>query len=141
MQLRRTRPSRPMISLVSMIDVLMIMLVFFMVTSTFLNLDMIPMAESSDKPQNTVSTTNDIPTASTILVRLGADGTAFVRGQPVNPAVLTDIVAARLTSNPGTSVMVLPSAYASTQALVSLMDVLTKAGVDKLQVIQLAAQQ
>ena len=31
-----------------MIDVLLIMLVFFMVTSTYLNLDMIPMAQSSD---------------------------------------------------------------------------------------------
>ena len=39
-----TRPSRPraLISLVPMIDVMLILLVFFMVTSTYLNLDMIP---------------------------------------------------------------------------------------------------
>ncbi|MFW5678395.1 MAG: ExbD/TolR family protein, partial [Rhodosalinus sp.] len=42
--MRLTRRARPLAgpSLVSMIDVLMIMLIFFMVTSTFLNLRMMP---------------------------------------------------------------------------------------------------
>jgi biopolymer transport protein ExbD len=50
MQLRRRIPSPRLISLVSMVDVLLIMLVFFMVTSTYLNLDMIPMTQSAGGP-------------------------------------------------------------------------------------------
>ncbi len=138
MRLKKTRPPRSMISLVSMIDVLMIMLVFFMVTSTYLNLDMIPMVKSGDNPQSPVSTTNSEPAASTVLVRLGSEGGAYYRGQPMGLAVLEGLIKGKLESNPATSVMVLPSANARTQDLVSLMDSLTRAGVSRLKIIQMA---
>ena len=48
MQLSRSKPPQRLISLVPMIDVLLIMLVFFMVTSTYLDLDMIPVARAAD---------------------------------------------------------------------------------------------
>ena len=41
MQLSRPRPAKTLISLVPMIDVMLILLVFFMVTSTYLNLDIL----------------------------------------------------------------------------------------------------
>ena len=74
--LRRPRPARALISLVAMIDVLLILLVFFMVTSTYLDLDMIP-AVSQDGEAS--SGTTETATAQPLLVRIGADGAAQTR--------------------------------------------------------------
>ena len=49
--LKRRSRNGPLISLVPMIDVMLILLVFFMVTSTYLNLDMIPAVRQQDPPQ------------------------------------------------------------------------------------------
>ena len=52
-----------------MIDVMLILLVFFMVTSTYLNLDMIPAA---DRSEDTAEATSADTGAGTLLIRLGA---------------------------------------------------------------------
>ncbi len=132
MQLARPAPPPRLISLVSMIDVLLIMLVFFMVTSTYLNLDMIPVAETSD--ESTAAHSADTAGAP-LLIRLAADGQAFVRGQPLSLAQVADLVAAR----PETPVTILPALRADTQALVSLMDTATGAGAGRLRILQVAA--
>lgn len=133
MQLRRTNPPQRLISLVSMIDVLLIMLVFFMVTSTYLNLDMIPMAQSSD---DTASAT---PTQTqTVMIRLGGDGRTYLQGRPTQPAQLAATLQAR---DPDLNVLILPSARASTQSLVTLMDTLTTAGLTRLRIVQLEASE
>ena len=46
--LKRPPKRHSVISVVSMIDVMMILLFFFMVTSTYLNLDMVPALQKSD---------------------------------------------------------------------------------------------
>ncbi len=128
------RPQRParLISLVSMIDVLLIMLVFFMVTSTYLNLDMIPVAENTDE---TPVATPQGAAGAVLLVRLGSDGQSYLRGQPVDVAAL----AARIQANPDLAITILPSLRASTQSLVTLMDGLTGAGAGRLRILQVDA--
>lgn len=140
MQLTRVRTPRQLISLVPMIDVMLILLVFFMVTSTYLNLDMIPVVDrAEDAP---VSDTAQAPgTASTLLVRIGADGAAYVRGQRLAPPDLSAQVQARMADNPLLSVVLLPSSRASTQALVTTMDTLTSAGATRLRLMRLEAAQ
>ncbi|UTH47147.1 biopolymer transporter ExbD [Loktanella salsilacus] len=130
MQLRRRIPSPRLISLVSMVDVLLIMLVFFMVTSTYLNLDMIPMTQSAGG-------TEGAPNAATpVMIRLGPDGLPYLRGQPL----AYDVLSAQLAALPAdTPVLILPSLNADTQSLVTLMDVATSAGVRTLRVVQVAA--
>ena len=130
MQLSRPSPPRRLISLVSMIDVLLIMLVFFMVTSTFLDLDMIPVAKSAETPGAATDTTDQTP----LMIRLGADGQAFLRGRPLDPGQLAASIGTRR------SVLILPSPQADTQSLVSLMDGLTRAGIVRLRIVQLAGQ-
>ncbi|MGB3246768.1 MAG: biopolymer transporter ExbD [Sulfitobacter sp.] len=132
MQLARPASPQRLISLVSMIDVLLIMLVFFMVTSTYLNLDMIPMAQQTS--DGAVSTTNPEHTTP-LLIRLGGDGQPYLRGQPVSFAAL----AQRVQSAPQTPITILPALRASTQSLVSLMDTLTGAGAGQLRILQVAA--
>ena len=131
MRLARPAAAPRLISLVSMIDVLLILLVFFMVTSTYLDLDMIPMAEAADEG----AAPAEGPAATPLLVRLGADGRAYVRGRAVDSAGLAAAVAAA----PGAPVTILPAPRADTQALVRVMDTATAAGAGTIRLLQVAA--
>lgn len=136
--LRRPRPARALISLVAMIDVLLILLVFFMVTSTYLDLDMIPALSQEDGEASAVTTPQE-RTVPPLLIRIGADGMPVIRGQPVELDALEQLLRRRLQSAPTLSVMLLPTGVARTQALVSVMDVATQAGVRNLRVVRLEA--
>jgi biopolymer transport protein ExbD len=131
MKVRRQTPQPRLISLVSMIDVLLIMLVFFMVTSTYLNLDMIPMTRTAADGAVTDARQNTVP----VMIRLGADGVPYLQGRPFAYDVLADHLA---TLPAQSTVMILPSLRASTQSLVTLMDVATTAGIQSLRVVQVA---
>lgn len=138
MQLTRNSEPKRIISLVPMIDVLLIMLVFFMVTSTYLNLGMIPVVKSSDA---TVSPENfDAPAAgSPLLVRLNFDGQTSLGGQNTTSSNLVSVVKTRISQSPETTVLIWPSPRATTQSLVTLLDTLTISGVTQLRILQLAA--
>lgn len=138
MKLTRHHTERPLISLVPMIDVMLILLVFFMVTSTYLNLDMIPFVERSEDIPSAADTATG--PGSTLLVRIAADGRPHVRGQALEGAALQSFVAARLEDNPFLSVVLLPSTRARTQDLVTAMDLLTSAGVARIRLMQLEAR-
>ncbi len=138
MKLARPAADRQLISLVPMIDVMLILLVFFMVTSTYLNLDMIPFVDrSEDMPTSTVQAGE----GTTLLVRISADGGTFVRGQALDGPELQAAVAERLAANPLLSIVLLPSTAARTQDLVTVMDLLTTAGATRLRLMQLEARE
>ncbi|MGD9862057.1 MAG: ExbD/TolR family protein [Pseudodonghicola sp.] len=132
------RPSRPgaLISLVPMIDVMLILLVFFMVTSTYLNLDMIPAArrtEAAVPPQPGPGEGG----GATVLIRLGADGVPVLQGRPLPAPDLIAALERLVARDPLAQVIVLPSGAARTQALVSVLDAAAQAGAVRLRVIRL----
>ncbi|MDP5217226.1 biopolymer transporter ExbD [Ruegeria sp. 2205SS24-7] len=139
LSLRRPKPPRALISLVPMIDVMLILLVFFMVTSTYLNLDMIPALAQRDAPAP-VQAASDTP-AGVLLIRLGADGQPVLRGQAFEAEALAELLSARLSDAPGLQVIILPTGSARMQALVSLMDLVTQSGVREMRVVRLEAAQ
>ena len=114
-----------------MIDVLMILLVFFMVTSTYLDLDMLPSASPGDAPPAPVSQAASGPT---VMLRISADGRMAIGGATLAPEALAETFAGLA---PGTRVLVLPSGAAPTQALVSVLDLAAETGVTGLRVLQL----
>ncbi len=141
MRLAPRESARSPISLVAMIDVLMIMLIFFMVTSTYLNLRMIPMARGTESPAlapPSPEATQGGGAQTPLLLRLAADGTVHYRGRPAAPDSLTAELAGR-ASSPEAQVVVLPSANAPTQALVSLLDAVTRAGIRRVRIVRLEA--
>lgn len=138
MRIRRSNSRTAHISLVSMIDVLMILLIFFMVTSTYLELGMIPMAEQRDDP--VPQTVVPASSGGSLLIRLGPDGIARVRGQPQTPQALTRLFTAHLATDPAAPVMVLPSGNASAQSLVTVLDLATLSGVQNLRILRLEAR-
>lgn len=134
-----TRPSRPraLISLVPMIDVMLILLVFFMVTSTYANLDMIPAVQQAD---GTAADPDGRPGGGSLMIRLGADGVPVLRGRPTTTPELTGMLRGVLAEKPLTQVIVLPSGAATTQALISVMDAAAQAGAVRLRVVRLEAR-
>jgi biopolymer transport protein ExbD len=133
------RPARPraLISLVPMIDVMLILLVFFMVTSTYLNLDMIPAVKPSEATANSTTQTP----AGTLMIRLGADGVPVLRGTALDGETLQSTLSAAIAAEPLTQVVILPSGAAQTQALITVMDTAALAGVTRLRVLRLEAAQ
>ena len=135
--LKRPAARRSLISVVSMIDVMMILLFFFMVTSTYLNLDMVPALQKSDAGAGPASAPGQ---DATLMIRLAADGRAMVGGQVMAGADLTALLAARIAADPLTPVVLFPSGGAHLQDLIAVMDIVTRAGAVRVKVIRLEAE-
>lgn len=132
----RRRSLGPAITLVPMVDVMVILLIFFMVTSSYLDLDMVPAVESAE----------DAPAAAApgapgavLMVRITADGGTVVAGQRLDPEEFAALLHDRLAADPLAQVVLLPSAAADLQALISVMDLAAKAGAERLRVVRLEA--
>ena len=134
MRLALPRPARTLISLVPLVDVLLIMLVFFMVTSTYLDLDMIPAADRADEAAEAAPAAPG--SASVLLIRLAPDGRPWLRGRALDPATLRAELRAHRARGPEAAVSVLASPRATVQALVALMDATTEAGLTRLRVLR-----
>ena len=137
--LNRPAPRRNLVSIVSMIDVMMILLFFFMVTSSYLNLDMVPALQKSDATPSDAPATPAPGTPATLLIRIAADGSAAVRGQTLDAVDLTAVIKDRLTRDPLTPVVLFPSGGAQLQDLITVMDTVTQAGAIRVRIIRLGA--
>lgn len=136
--IRRTRPARLVISLVPMIDVLLILLVFFMVTSTYLDLDMLALTPGD----GTAGATAPSPatTAAPLIVRISAGGEISVQGRALTPGAFTETLAARLGEIPDLEILLLPSGAAGVQALVTATDLAAEAGARRIRLLRLEAR-
>lgn len=136
---RRSRPG-PAIQLTPLVDVLLILLIFFMVTSTYLDLDMIPMAEPAETPVETAPPADpaagDAAGSGALLVRLDPAGAAYVAGERLDPPALADAIALRLAERPDAPVLILPSSRAPVQALVDLLGTVRAGGATRVQVVR-----
>ena len=121
-------------SLVAMVDVLLIMLVFFMVTSTYLNLDMLPLAGGPIAGEATAPP----GTTPRLLVRIDAQGRTSVRGSDSRD--LAALVTAERARHSDLEVILLPSGQADVQALASALDSLIAAGASRIRVVRLEPQ-
>ncbi|MEM1432154.1 MAG: biopolymer transporter ExbD [Pseudomonadota bacterium] len=142
MALVRPRSPSARVSLVPLIDVLFILLVYFMVTSVYLDLDMIPAGGTEEDPQTPAPPieANAPSDVSSLLLRIDAAGRALLRGQALEPDALLRTLEAEMASRPGLTVMVLPSPVAPVQSLATVLDVVTEAGVRDTRLIRIEAE-
>ena len=124
---RQTRPL-PVVSIIPLVDVLLILLVFFMVTSTFLNLDMLPMSA----PEAAGNTTPG--DARTLLVRVLPDGDIATAGQRIPPGDIETFLQSQPQDT--TRLLLLPSPQADVQALVRVLDTAARLGLTSVSVLQ-----
>ena len=137
-------PRRRMIravSLVPLVDVLLILLVFFMVTSTYLNLDYLPMVPRGDAATAAGATAEPTPgEARMLLVTIRADGRYQSRGETLDRAGLEALFTTHAADRPTVPVVLLPSGGAQVQAMVSAMEAAKSAGVTELRVVRMEGQ-
>lgn len=137
MKLARRPRAGAFIPLTPLVDVMLILLVFFMVTSTYLDLDMIPVGPEGEEAADAKAGVGASGAASeTLLVRLDAAGRAVLRGQSFTASELED----RLAAIPNARVLILPSGLAPLQALVGVMEATARAGVLEAQIVRVEAR-
>lgn len=141
------RLSRPMaaarrITLVPLIDVLFILLVYFMVTSVYRDLDMIPVVRAGDLGAADLATadTRADATGQTLLLRIDASGQVVLRGTPLTQEALAAVLADPGLADPGQRVLILPTGAAPLWALTQVMDAVARAGITDARLVRIEAQ-
>ena len=129
-RLERQTRALPVISIIPLIDILLILLVFFMVTSTYLDLNMLPVAAPKTDGGNEAA-----DQTRTVLIRLLPDGTLMTRRQRISPAE----IGAYFNAQTGASILLLPSPQADVQALVRVLDAAANSDVASVNVLQFEA--
>jgi biopolymer transport protein ExbD len=110
-----------------------------MVTSTYLDLDMVPLVEGNSDDAQPPDASSAGSGSNALLIRLGSDGQAFVQGRSQPADRLGALIAERLAGNPALEVVILPSGQANVQALAWLMDVSAAAGAERLRILRIEA--
>lgn len=133
---RRVSAARSL-TLVPLIDVFMILLVFFLVTSTYLDLDSLPAVERDGNAATAVQGQGGGP--STAILRLRHDGVVVFRGRALGPVALKAELAGWKATEPGGTVVVIPSGAARLQHLATVMDTLRAAGIERMRLVRIEA--
>lgn len=135
LRLRRPPARSAGVPLTPLVDVLLILVIFFLVTSTYLNLGALPLTASADaEPSDAVpdATADEGGPPGTILLRLAPDGTAWLRGRPLDASGLE----AALNERPRAVVALLASPAATVQALADALAVAAAAGARDVRVLR-----
>ncbi len=127
MKLDRPHRRRTGIDVTSLIDVVFLLLIFFVVTSTFLERPGIDLTlpEAGSAP---------VAAREELTVRLGSDGTTWVGGVAVEPAALADSLSARLEREGTDRVVLEADERVPHGRVVEAMDAARRAGAEALVV-------
>ena len=138
MQITLKRSRLRHLSLVPLVDVMLILLVFFMVTSTYLDLDFLPVVERSDGiALPDVPDVKNANGSASLLVRVRPDGQFAVRGRVLDQDELAAFLASQTENLASVRVILLPSGSAPVQALVNAIEAAATAKVRTLRVVRL----
>jgi len=120
----------PVLELTSMIDVVFLLLIFFMVTTTFLDpereIDVkLPAAESGTEPQKP---------PEEVVLNVRADGTVLHEGDELSRDELLRLLRVAAQRDPATPVTIRGDRLAHHEAIVGVMDACGIAGLSNLAV-------
>jgi biopolymer transport protein ExbD len=130
MNLRNPEREEPEINLTSLIDVVLLLLVFFMITTSFVRESKIGirLPEAS-------STAQVVAADEPMVIAVTAQGTYLVNGRALldnRPDTLATAIRLLAKDNPGTQITVSADAEASYQAVITAMDVAGKQGYNEI---------
>lgn len=110
-----------------MLDIVFIMLIFFIVTTSFVKESGVtvstPSAESAAQQEN-----------ANIFIAITASGEVWIDRRPVDPRAVRAIVARMHADNPEGSVIIQSDEDASTRMLVDVMDQVRLAGIEAIAI-------
>ncbi len=121
MQFGQQRPTGRLISLTPLIDVVFILLVFFMLTSSFLDWRSVNLTVSSGVGAATSA-------QRAILISLRSDGSVVVGSRPVAKQALRSVMTARLAGNREQRVVIRSDPGVPLQRAVNTLDLLRTIG-------------
>ena len=113
-----------------MLDIVFIMLIFFIVTTTFVKESGIEV----NPPQAQTSQQQD---SATIFVAINAEGDVWIDNRLIDIRSVRTVIARLHAENPEGTVVIQSDENARTRELVSVMDQIRMAGIDK---VAIAAQ-
>lgn len=127
MELRRARKRSVIINLTSLIDVLFLLLIFFMVSTTFVSQPAIslqlPTAQHSEAARQ-----------SPIVVHVDEQGAVYLNDEPVEIALLEQALISRLADQSEKSVVLRADSRVTHGIVIHVLDLIKGAGVKKLVV-------
>jgi biopolymer transport protein ExbD len=127
MELRRTRKRSVIINLTSLIDVLFLLLIFFMVSTTFVSQPAIslqlPDAKHSEATRQTP-----------VVVHVDERGGVYLNDEPIEVALLEQALISRLEGMAEKAVVLKADSRVSHGVVIHVLDLIKGAGVEKLVV-------
>jgi biopolymer transport protein ExbD len=128
MEFERTRRRTPEINLTALIDIVFHLMVFVMLTTTFIVSESMELSLPSGKAQHAAAN------AQIMRIVLTSDGGLLVDNQAMNGEGLNQSLVNRLGSSPDTKIAIFTTPGVSVQQLVVVMDMVYLAGGHNVQV-------
>ena len=119
---RRKVEEKEEINMTPMLDIVFIMLIFFIVTATFVKETGIDV----DKPLAEMAEENKL---ANILVAVSGDGEIWVEGRPVELGALQSVIARLYAENPKGAVVIQADNESNTKTVAAVLDAAREAGV------------
>lgn len=132
MRLKR-RTEQAQLDMTPMLDIVFIMLIFFIVSTSFVK----PAGITVDPPSAQSAVTQS---RGTILVAISDTGEVWVDNRPVDVRSLRAVVARLHSENPEGTVVIQSDQDARTQVLVQVLDQVKLAGISNIAIAATAAQ-
>ena len=122
------------VDLTPMLDVVFILLIFFVVTATFLSETAID-AASNENNNTPPEEDND---KKNILFELGANNDIILNGEPrpILPSQIRSNIDRLKAENPAASVIIQPNVRSNVATLVSVMDSARQAGIANISIVE-----
>jgi biopolymer transport protein ExbD len=123
------------VDLTPMLDVVFILLIFFVVTATFLSESAIDAASSDNSNQPPPEQESEL---KNILIELGANNDIILNGEP-RPILQSQIrsnIDRLKAENPAASLIIKPHVRSNVETLVAVMDSARQAGITGISIIE-----
>ncbi len=121
MQQRKNNDTAPAVDMAPLIDVVFILLIFFLVTATFVRETGIEV----QRPQATAAPSLD---QQAMRISITVNGTIYTEGSAVDLQTLRSKVSTFVSANPSSPVIVIPDQDTRAQRVVDVMDAAKLAG-------------
>lgn len=122
-----TQEEETEINITPMLDIVFIMLIFFIVTTSFVK-------ETGINPERPLAETTGLVNKGNILVGLNAQGKIWMQKNQIDIKEVRALVESSLGESPGSSAVIIADKKSPTGAMIDLMDQIRLGGVQNISV-------